>query len=314
VLAGAERVKLSELILLFARDIGCADAVDVYPCPTQEVKMKLFSGTDIFVSPGDGVPESFGLAAIEAMASGLPCILSDWDGYRETIVSGKTGFLVPTSWSILGPCVEAFEGCHIQPVSTLAATTVLDLDALENYLKLLVEDANLRRTMGLAAREYVLANFDWSVVVPQYDDLFDQQLSLVRSGSLNGARREITRLSSMQSLFAHYPTQTIPLDSPIFLTEAGKKWMQSPFTLGAAMAKNELIDDALCVQIAEVLGAEGVLSLNRLIQKASERAGASPWVVQINSMRLLKYGVAGWSEPQIELLQNCSELMPVKED
>src|ERR1051326_717042 len=49
VLAGAERVKLSDLILQFAQDVGCADAVDVHPCPSQEVKMKLLSGADIFV-------------------------------------------------------------------------------------------------------------------------------------------------------------------------------------------------------------------------------------------------------------------------
>ncbi len=315
VLAGAERTKVAELIAQFARDAGCADAVDIHSNPSQQVRMKLFSTADIFVSPGDGVPESFGLTPVEAMASGLPCVLSDWNGYRETIVPGKTGFLVPTSWSNLGPCAEAFENCMIQPVSTLAATTVLDLDALESYLKLLVEDPNLRRSMGSAARESVAQNFDWSVVVPKYDDLFDLQLSLARqSGPLDEGRRRLAQLSSMQNLFSHYPTQTIQPDSPIFLTESGKGWMQSPFTLGAAMAKNELIDDSLCLQIAEVLQAESVLTFGELVRKASAHTGAAPWMVQINLMRLLKYGMAGRSEPRIESLQDSSELMPAKEN
>jgi hypothetical protein len=118
----------------------------------------------------------------------------------------------------------------------------------------------------------------------------------------------------MQNLFGHYPTQTIQPDNPIFLTETGKGWMQSPFTLGAAMAKNDLIDDSLCLQIAEVLQADGVLTLVELLRKASAHTGAAPWVIQINSMRLLKYGIANWSEPRIESLQDSSELMPAKEN
>ena len=45
---------------------------------------------DVFVSPSDNIQETFGLSVIEAMASGLPVIVSDWDGYRDTVVDGVT--------------------------------------------------------------------------------------------------------------------------------------------------------------------------------------------------------------------------------
>ena len=33
---------------------------------------------------------------VEAMASGLPVIVSDWDGYKETVRDGVDGFRIPT--------------------------------------------------------------------------------------------------------------------------------------------------------------------------------------------------------------------------
>ncbi|MBU0579658.1 MAG: glycosyltransferase family 4 protein, partial [Candidatus Margulisbacteria bacterium] len=62
-----------------------------------------YSALDIFVSPSDHVQETFGITPIEAMASGVPVVVSDWDGYKETVKEGKTGFRIPTYWHA---CVE----------------------------------------------------------------------------------------------------------------------------------------------------------------------------------------------------------------
>ena len=51
---------------------------------------------DVFLSLPDNIQETFGLVVVEAMASGLPVLGSDWDGYRDLVVHGETGFLVPT--------------------------------------------------------------------------------------------------------------------------------------------------------------------------------------------------------------------------
>ena len=56
----------------------------------------LWAAGDIFLSLVDNVQESFGLTPIEAMAAGLPRVLSDWDGYRDSVTHGEDGFLVPT--------------------------------------------------------------------------------------------------------------------------------------------------------------------------------------------------------------------------
>jgi len=41
-----------------------------------------------------GITEFLGLIPIESMASGKPCIAADSGGYKETIIHGKTGYLV----------------------------------------------------------------------------------------------------------------------------------------------------------------------------------------------------------------------------
>src|SRR3546814_10665560 len=61
-----------------------------------ELAESSWAAADVFVSLSDNIQESFGITPVEAMAVGLPCIVSDWDGYRDTVVDGETGILVPT--------------------------------------------------------------------------------------------------------------------------------------------------------------------------------------------------------------------------
>ena len=51
---------------------------------------------DLFCSLSDNIQETFGITPIEAMAAGLPVVVTDWDGYRDTVRDGVDGFRVPT--------------------------------------------------------------------------------------------------------------------------------------------------------------------------------------------------------------------------
>jgi starch synthase len=55
-----------------------------------------WAASDVFISLSDNIQETFGLALIEAMAASKPVIATDWDGYRDIVVHGETGFLVRT--------------------------------------------------------------------------------------------------------------------------------------------------------------------------------------------------------------------------
>ena len=53
----------------------------------------LLRGADLFLLPSE--TESFGLAALEAMACGVPVVASNAGGIPEVVTDGETGFLAP---------------------------------------------------------------------------------------------------------------------------------------------------------------------------------------------------------------------------
>ena len=57
--------------------------------------MLALAAADLFCSPADNLQETFGLSVLEAMASSLPVVASDWNGYRDLVLHGSTGWLVP---------------------------------------------------------------------------------------------------------------------------------------------------------------------------------------------------------------------------
>ena len=59
----------------------------------QNNKHKSFSCADIFISLSDNYQETFGLTPLEGMSAGLPVIVSDWNGYRETVRHEKDGIV-----------------------------------------------------------------------------------------------------------------------------------------------------------------------------------------------------------------------------
>ena len=62
------------------------------PGRTMELAGPVRWAADVFVSLSDNPQETFGITPLEAMAAELPCLVSDWDGYRESVVQpGEPG-------------------------------------------------------------------------------------------------------------------------------------------------------------------------------------------------------------------------------
>ena len=142
-----------------------------------DVRAQIRFAADLFCSFADNIQESFGLTPIEAMAAGLPVVASDWDGYRESVVHGETGLLVPTTVPEPAPglwLAQRFED-NVDNYDTYCAmaamATAVDVSAARDAFTALLADPERRRAMGRAGLARARA-FDWQVVIGRYVDLF----------------------------------------------------------------------------------------------------------------------------------------------
>ncbi|WP_193188771.1 glycosyltransferase family 4 protein [Nisaea sediminum] len=137
-----------------------------------------WQGADVFLSLSDNIQETFGLTPIEAMAAGLPSVVSDWDGYKDTIVHGETGFRVPTAAPGSGSGLEfavkyqTRRDDYDRFVGRACMSTSCDLQATADALVQLAKDPELRARMGEAGRARARTHYDWSVVIRAYEDLW----------------------------------------------------------------------------------------------------------------------------------------------
>lgn len=136
------------------------------------------AAADIFTSLSDNIQETFGLTPVEAMAAGLPLVVSDWDGYRDTVEHGTVGLRIPTLLPSAGSgedlAMRHFAGVdgYDRYIGSVALATAVDVAACTDAYAALAADAHLRRTMGQAARARARAQYDWKVVVAAYQALW----------------------------------------------------------------------------------------------------------------------------------------------
>jgi hypothetical protein len=98
--------------------------------PNDRRLTELYRSCDVFTLPSRA--ETFGIAAVEAAASGLPVVVSDVGGLAELVVDAETGWRVPPA----------------------------DPQALADALGRLIDDRGLARRLGAAARARAERQFD----------------------------------------------------------------------------------------------------------------------------------------------------------
>lgn len=103
-----------------------------------------YASADLFLAPATG-NESFGIVLLEAMASGLPVVASDIEGYRDVVRHDREGLVIPPD----------------DPAALAAAVTRV------------IDDETLARRLGEAGRHRV-RDFSWDVVVRRIETIYDR--------------------------------------------------------------------------------------------------------------------------------------------
>lgn len=170
----------------------------------------LWAAGDIFLSLVDNMQESFGLTPIEAMAAGLPRVMSDWDGYRDSVQNGEDGFLVrtlappPGAGQALSELLVNGREVYSGFLARTALATAVDHEMAAQAIRRLIEDKDKRRSVAEQARMRARATYDWKRIIPAYETLW---------GEL-AARRRVNERAGLScplvpdpfTVYAGYPT------------------------------------------------------------------------------------------------------------
>jgi len=195
-----------------------------------EARTRSWAAADLFLSLADNIQETFGLTPIEAMAAGLPVIVSDWDGYRDTVREGIDGFRIPT-WMPPPDLGAAYARAYEAGIDNYdfycglnCQTISVDEAVLVDRLQQLVTNPELRQRLGHSARQRAREQYDWSVVYRQYQSVW-AELGRIRQAALTdeALQRQIKQAPAVAPArqdpyrtFLHYPTHRLQTHTRIY--------------------------------------------------------------------------------------------------
>jgi glycosyltransferase involved in cell wall biosynthesis len=198
-----------------------------------EDRQTAWAGADVFCSLSDNIQETFGIVPIEAMAAGLPVVVSDWDGYKDTVRDGIDGFRIPTVMPQTG-----FGGDlalrHALEIDTYdmycghtCSLVAVDVQAAAAAFEKLFNSPELRRQMGEAGRARAQAVYDWKPIIGQYEALWAKQTELRLAAKADAQSNGVQPLAHPWPArmdpfhaFASYPTQVLTPQTVLALVDA----------------------------------------------------------------------------------------------
>ena len=144
---GPERQNIEQL----CRELDLCDGISFLG--KQDAVEEVLSIGDLFLMPSE--TESFGLAALEAMACEVPVVSSNAGGIPELMIEGKTGFM-----------------CSVGDIAGMAEKAVF-----------ILTDENRLKEFKQNARERAL-DFHINKIVPQYEEMYDEVIAKAHVTSL----------------------------------------------------------------------------------------------------------------------------------
>ncbi len=305
VIAGTTDAPYARSIETYVKTIGLSPHVRFIYNLDDVAKESLLACADIFVSPADSIQESFGLTPTEAMASGIPQVVADWNGYRDTVVHGETGFLVPTYWTkcdsdlTISGSVMGWGFDH----EALGQSVALDLRIMKQHLQALIQNPDLRHNMSVQSRLRAITYYSQSQIATQYEALWSELDIISRALSLK-ENKESYETPKYFERFKGHPSSLLSDDCSISLTGPGRRVTDAgiKMLLSSQLGGTKTIDPRVVRAIVTTLavgpetgdehriGEDGI-TLGALVDDVMfAEAQHHPDFVRRNVMWLMKYG------------------------
>ena len=150
---GPERARLEELVSTFRVE----EKVTFMGAVPNTALPELFQQASVFIFPSvvsdDGDREGFGLVLVESMGCGCAAVVTDLPAMEDIAQNGKTAIVVGQK----------------NPTEIVRAVTSL------------LSNSEWRSKLACEGRRYALANFDWAVIIPRYQDILEGILAASES-------------------------------------------------------------------------------------------------------------------------------------
>ena len=190
-----------------------------------------WASADIFCSLSDNIQETFGITPIEAMATGVPVVVSDWNGYKDSIRHEVDGFRVATTIPESGLGLDLIRRHSMQIdnydnyLGMTSSLVSVDIQQAASFFSKLISSKDLREKMGKAGRERASEHYDWSVILQQYKDLW-HELNVIRlKESIESGKAFNSNFSRLDpfAAFSHYGSNILSDDTVLSLVDLDLK-------------------------------------------------------------------------------------------
>ncbi len=268
-----------------------------------DARQTTWASADVFCSLSDNIQETFGIVPIEAMAAGLPVVVSDWDGYKDTVRDGVDGFRIPTLMPGVGLGADLAQR-HALDMDTYdmycghtCSLVAVDVQATAQAFTRLFASPELRQQMGEVGRLRAREAYDWAAIIPRYEALWDElgEIRKAQAHSLKPLTHPWPARMDPFHAFASYPTATLTPQTLLGSVDADIDTAISRLTQYRQLAmvnfaKGVLPSEAECQAMLEKL-AQGPQAAGVLIQELSvERQAfvfrALAWMVKMGVVRV----------------------------
>ncbi len=272
---------------------------------------EIYNMADVFLAPTDNIQETFGLTPIEAMAAGIPQVVSDWDGYKDTVRDGVTGFRIPTYMSLCD------EDCNDFPYHLVenelfythflfAQSTVIDLEILQDKIELLMKHKYLRDKMSEKSIEIANEYFTLKNMMDKYNDLWSELIEIkkIEDGQEAGKKDNVMfdiYANLYSDAYKSYPTYIISETQMMCITKYGIAVMNKEVVIPYHYKIEEIFREFMVMDyILELVYEQECITIGQLIDNMSSKYNKS--VIKRGVMYLVKQGALKFIGKDFEII------------